>query len=111
MTTVINTNPDRPPLPPVVCTSWCEQGDGHPAEVRQFDQDCHSAALATPLTWHGGEHGFATTFATHEPNGTEYLKVEFEHHGFTQGLYMEPAEALALVDALQQVLGQIGAGR
>jgi hypothetical protein len=34
------TTPERPKLPPITCTPWCENNDGHTDAVFQEDQTC-----------------------------------------------------------------------
>jgi hypothetical protein len=48
--------PDRSPvaelppiLPPIVCTSWCEHGDGHPGMRHAEDQRCETEEARTYL--------------------------------------------------------------
>lgn len=34
------TTTEHPQLPPIVCTPWCEYGDGHPEAAFRDDQTC-----------------------------------------------------------------------
>jgi hypothetical protein len=40
----------RATLPPIQCTPWCEQGDGHPNEVHPLEQYCASETVHVRLT-------------------------------------------------------------
>src|SRR5665647_3064014 len=54
MTAVAPTIPsqadERQTLPPITCTPWCTDGDGHPNEVFRADQWCRTEERATMLT-------------------------------------------------------------
>jgi hypothetical protein len=43
------------PMPPVQCTPWCEEGDGHPNEAFREDQKCWSPAEYVDLSLHEAE--------------------------------------------------------
>ena len=47
MTTAIAT------LPPVVCTSWCTDGTGHPDSVDSDEQFCRSSTRIVPVACGG----------------------------------------------------------
>jgi hypothetical protein len=36
--------------PPVVCASWCRDGDGHPGERQRDNQVCYSEEVVIPLS-------------------------------------------------------------
>jgi hypothetical protein len=40
------------PTGPIVCTPWCEDGDGHPNELFAEDQRCFSPSLRVELSEH-----------------------------------------------------------
>jgi hypothetical protein len=42
------TMTERPPVPAIECTPWCERGDGHPPEIFASDQTCRGEQHVTP---------------------------------------------------------------
>ena len=44
------TTTERPPLPPVVCAPWCEDGGGHTDAVFAEDQTCMGEQHITPTS-------------------------------------------------------------
>lgn len=48
----MTTTEPRPMMPPIECTSWCVDGDGHPNEWCREDQACWSPATYVDLSLH-----------------------------------------------------------
>lgn len=57
-------------LPPITCTPWCAQGDGHAQDIFTADQTCfgdeHRVPLIDTVKSRGGEslQSWLTTYAT-----------------------------------------------
>lgn len=104
---------------PIDCAPWCKYADGHPGMFRE-DQRCYSDELRIDLSTHqrielsvADETGawapgpdYVTVFAKREADGGTVLcvsRADEDEANYT------PAEAGQLVEALQLLLGQIGA--
>jgi hypothetical protein len=44
------TTTERHTLPPIVCTPWCEDGDGHPDNFLREDQTCWGPSTYVDLS-------------------------------------------------------------
>ena len=43
---------ERQTLPPITCTPWCVDGDGHPNEIGREDQWCYTGDAHIPASLH-----------------------------------------------------------
>lgn len=87
------TAPTRTVLPPVVCASWCDRGDGHPDVIFLGDQTCMSPNLGIVLDDAEGGIG-AGAYAVRPPDGAPSVVVYDEMPG--TGTRHSEAQARAL---------------
>jgi hypothetical protein len=58
------TTTERPKMPPIVCTPWCDEGDGHTNQFMREDQTCWGPAAYVDLSLEPVEHD---SYGVHVP--------------------------------------------
>ena len=95
---------ERQTLPPITCTPWCVDGDGHPNEVFHGDQWCHTEERATMLTRdykypdHASEVDTVAVSLQRDPG--RLPEVALHHTAPDDVAYLSPAEARQVAAAL-----------
>jgi len=105
---IVTTNEQ---LPAVQCAPWCQDGDGHTAELSPDDQWCHSTAQHVTLTRHHLVDGYSEgarmrdyvqSYLGREAEGRPYIHLG---HGDEVGVELTPSEALELARVLTLLAG------
>ena len=100
----MSTTTEIPALPPITCTPWCEDGDGHPHEVFRQDQWCRSEEVAT-LMVRDYQHRDGTSEVDLVAVSTvqfpgRLTEVAIRHCAAEDEAFVSPAEARAIAAAL-----------
>jgi len=95
---------ERQTLPPITCTPWCVDGDGHPNEVFHGDQWCHTEEQATMLTrdyrYRDNTSEIDTVAVAVQRNPGRLPEVSLRHTAPDDVAYLSPAEARQVAAAL-----------
>jgi len=108
MTAVAPTIPsqadERQTLPPITCTPWCTDGDGHPNEVFRADQWCRTEERATMLTrdytYRDRTSEVDTVAVSVQRDPGRFPEVALRHTAPDDAAYLSPAEARQVAAAL-----------
>jgi hypothetical protein len=107
---------ERPVLPPIECTPWCADGNGHPGCNFLEDQWCGGVELRSPASRYPDvlmsdgvtEPEYVTVYAMRLPGEPAHIAVG---RGEEPVIAMTPDEARQVIEHMQLVLGQIGGAR
>ena len=95
---------ERQTLPPITCTPWCMDGDGHPNEVFRADQWCRTEEQATMLTrdykYRDHTSEVDTVAVSVQRNPGRLPEVSLRHTAPDDVAYLSPAEARQVAAAL-----------
>jgi hypothetical protein len=99
-------------IPPIQCTSWCRDGDGHIGEVFRGDQRCYSRDAYIYPSLEYGPDGESMIGAHACRDFNSYPVVEVHAYGFNPcidaTIHLTAAEAHALAQALTVAADLIG---